>query len=205
MIGAAEQRLQMQDYGNLDDGSLGSNQLRSSAAIQSEIDLEKLRTDLQQAQHARILEQKKFMDDLFGEQSKPDGSRGTKSPTPQPQSIAPSIIRAVRPSYVTDVYEFGHAASARISLGGSVLQVKPGTVLADGRRVTAVTTSGVTIRDRHGHKTVLPILGSSSLTDDASPYALPNSTYAPVPASAPISPPAPQALPSPTTPTHPAR
>lgn len=128
---------------------LGSTQLREAARIKAQIDLEKLRASLEDAQHSRVIAQRKFNDELV---DKKDSGKGDgKTPA------VPATPAAPKP-YATSYYNFGGESSARLMFNGGQFVVSPGTVLPDGAKVESVSASNVVIR-QNGRKVTVPYAG----------------------------------------------
>lgn len=136
------------------DDSLGSTQLRESAKIKAQIDLEKLRAGLEAAQHDRLIAQKKFTQQLEEADKGPESKSGNAVPA----AAAAPMVRETPKPYATSFYNFDGQSFARLVFNGAQFVVSPGTQLPEGARVESVSASNVILR-QNGRKILVPYLG----------------------------------------------
>jgi hypothetical protein len=131
---------------------LGATEVRQASKIKAQIDLEKLRTGLQQAQFERQLAAKKFTDDM----SKSDkDTKGKDSAASGNATVVPVIHP--RP-YATSVYQFGDNSYAQVVIDGARYMAVPGQLLPNGAKVLSVGSGGVILR-QNGQKVTVPVVG----------------------------------------------
>lgn len=136
------------------DDSLGSTQLRESAKIKAQIDLEKLRAGLEAAQHERLIAQKKFTQQLEEADKGPESKSGNAVPA----AAAAPMVRETPKPYATSFYNFNGQSFARLVFNGAQFVVSPGTQLPEGARVESVSDSNVVLR-QNGRKILVSYLG----------------------------------------------
>ena len=147
---------------------LDATTIRLSSHLKSLIDLEKLRTTLDSERPARARADWKFAED---QKAALGGAPSTKMPTAAatPSSTKTAAINntSIRP-YVTSVYSFGSRAYAKIVIDGGSYVAIPGRTLPNGAKVVSVSENGVVLYG-HGHRTFVPVQGSSMLPYSAQP------------------------------------
>lgn len=148
---------------------LDATTIRLSSHLKSLIDMEKLRTTLDSERQARARAEWKFAED---QKAAAGGASSTKTPMGDAATSsgtkASSINDASIRPYVTSVYSFGSRAYAKIVIDGGSYVAIPGRTLPNGAKVVSVSGNGVVLRE-HGHRTFVPVQGSSMLPYSAQP------------------------------------
>lgn len=146
---------------------LDATAVRESAHLKTQIDLEKLRSALDQEQQNRLLAKKKFEDDLSG-QDKKGASSSSSSPSGTAPQPVPVVQAPVFPHpYAKSVYAFGDRSYAQVVMNGATFLARPGKTLPNGAKVISVDDDGVVLR-QHGHRVKVPVQSSSMI-----PYSTP--------------------------------
>ena len=134
----------------------GSDQtLREIAYLQTEVALNGKRKERLESMSALKEAERGFTDVLAGK-SKDDKAVGPNG-APGAAGAAPiAILAPVKPEpYVNSVYGYGDEMYAEIVIGSTKILASKGTVLSDGSRVSAISSSTVTLTGKKGTKRLI--------------------------------------------------
>jgi type IV pilus biogenesis protein PilP len=134
----------------------GSDQtLREIAYLQTEVALNGKRKERIESMSALKEAERGFVDVLAGKSKDDKGGAGPGGAA-APGATAVPIAVIVKPeAYVNSVYGYGNDMYAEIVIGSTKVLASKGTVLSDGSRVTAISSSGVTVSGKKGTKRLL--------------------------------------------------